>query len=168
MDPHTQELLKKWNEEHKVPLSAEELEELEVEEIISELPGGGHLEVGEIHHYEGAPQWVDYPFNYGMTFTQGPQADFDWETIDLASVKEQLCSFLGTTVEDIDKVYGPGGKTKEELKIRAELDEKLLRAVEGGVSKVLLARTMGWGLRKPHNQAPVLQKALKRARKARG
>jgi len=165
MDPGIQELLKKYNEEHKIPLSEEELEEMEIEEFISKMPGGGDP---PLDHLEGADTTVDHPFNYGMTALRGSLNEIDWELIDTQPVREEVARRLDVHLEDVERIYGPGGKTKLDLEIRAEIDEKLLRAVEGGVSKVLLARAMGWGLRKPHNQAPVLQKALKRARKARG
>jgi hypothetical protein len=164
MDSLIQELLQRYNEENKVPLSEQELEDLEMEELLSELPGGEHLEP---HYERGLDTAVDDPFNYGIVNHRGPLSEAEWEVLDVQAVKEAVASWLGTTLEDIERIYGPGGKTKLDLEIRGQIDERLLQAVEGGASKVAIARALGWGLKKPHNQAPILQKAIRRARKAR-
>lgn len=168
MDPKLEQLLKKYNERHMQPLSQEELEEADWEEILSETPRDDRTPKGEHWKEEyGIDTIVDDPFNYGITTHRGPLSETESELLDRQVVKEAIADWLGEALEDILRVYGPGGKTKQDLELRGRVDEKLLQAVEKGASKVSLARGMGWGLRKPHNQSPVLQKALKRARKAR-
>jgi hypothetical protein len=164
MDPVIAQYIRKYNREHAVPLSEEELEKLEVEEFLSEMPGGGHIKP---RYERGVDTTVDDPFNYGMPQHRGVLSEDEWDSLDQQTVRETLASWLGTTSEDIESLYGPGGKSLQDLELRAQIDEKLLQAVEGDASKVAIARALGWGLKKPHNQSPILQKALKRARKNR-
>jgi hypothetical protein len=167
MDPALVEFIKQYNQANKTPLTKRELEELEVEEFLAEMPGGIRLDPTEAKDGRGIDGLVDDPFNYGMSYHRGILSEDEWETLDLDSVRETLASWLGATLEDLKSIYGPGGKTAQDLELRVQIDEKLLQAVEGGASKVAIARVLGWGLKKPHNQSPILQKALKRARKAR-
>lgn len=161
------ELIRLHNELCRQPLSQEELEEEGLECLIAELPSGESLEEGQRIERNTLLTTVDDPFNYGMTIHRGPLTEAEKDMLDLPAVQRAIAEWLDETPEDLARLYGPGGLNAADLELRSQIDEKLLVAVEAGASKVSLARGLGWKLKKPHNQSPILQGALRRAREVR-
>lgn len=163
-----EELFQAYNEQHKQPLTQEELEEAEMEELMIELSEGESIYSFSHDYSDGFTVMISGDNSLSDFGLVGGENYSSKDTSpDMEALGRVLEHYFNHPLDEVRALFGPGGpQTDETRELRSEIEERLLQMHENGGNMSIVGKALGMYF-KPNRVCPSMARALKRARKNR-